>query len=121
MTYNIPQENFRTHDSAVGEVYLVNIAFIAVTVVIVGVRLVVRGLVARYVGADDYLMLAAGFFSVAFSAMNIFGTLFPFLSIYLQRLTTTATRYGLGKHIWDLPQTPELKDTIKKVVQVRPS
>lgn len=61
------------HDNAVGEIYKVNISFIAVTSLIIGLRLVVRGFVVKHIAVDDYLMVAAGLFSTAFSTMTIVG------------------------------------------------
>jgi hypothetical protein len=67
------QTDLLPHDNAVGEIYKVNISFIAVTSLIIGLRLVVRGFVVKHVAVDDYLMVAAGLFSTAFSAMTIVG------------------------------------------------
>lgn len=61
------------HDSYVGELCRLNIAFIAVTTTIIGLRLMVRGFVVKHVAADDFLMVAAGLFATAFSAMGIVG------------------------------------------------
>lgn len=61
------------HNSSVGEIYRLNIAFIAVTSVIIGIRLIVRVFVVKHVAVDDYLMVAAGLFANAFSAMAIVG------------------------------------------------
>lgn len=67
------QGQFLPHDSLVGELHRLNIAFIVVTSVFIGVRLIVRGFVVRHVAADDYLMVAAGLFATAFSTMAIIG------------------------------------------------
>ncbi|EXJ95388.1 hypothetical protein A1O1_00509 [Capronia coronata CBS 617.96] len=88
------------HNSSVGELYRLNIAFIAVTSTIIGLRLVVRIFVVKHVAADDFLMVAAGLFATTFSAMAIVGI-----------------RYGLGKHIWDLPQDVQFIERTKKVIQ----
>jgi len=65
------------HNSSVGELYRLNVSFIAVTSVIIGIRLVVRIFIVKHVAVDDYLMVAAGLFATAFSAMAIVGTLRP--------------------------------------------
>ncbi|KIW88593.1 uncharacterized protein Z519_10639 [Cladophialophora bantiana CBS 173.52] len=92
--------DFLPHDSYVGEIYRVNISFICVNSVIIIIRLIVRAFVVEHVAVDDYLMVAAGLFADAFSAMSIVGL-----------------RYGLGKHIYDLPQDSRLVDNTKKVIQ----
>ncbi len=69
------QGDLLPHDSSVGEIYRLNISFIAVTLVIIGVRLIVRILVVKHVAIDDYLMVAAGLLATAFSAMAIVGRL----------------------------------------------
>jgi hypothetical protein len=61
------------HNSLTGEIHRLNIAFIAVTATFIGVRLVVRAFVVKHVAADDYLVVAAGLFATAFSAMAIVG------------------------------------------------
>ena len=61
------------HDSEVGELYRVNIAFICVNSIIIIVRLIVRGFSVKHVAIDDYLMVAAGVFADVFSAMAIVG------------------------------------------------
>ncbi|KAL6249830.1 hypothetical protein RBB50_003686 [Rhinocladiella similis] len=91
---------FLPHDSLQGELKTLNICFIAVTSVFIGIRLIVRAFVVKHVAADDYLMVAAGLFATAFSAMAIVGV-----------------RYGLGDHVWDLPQDADLVEKIKKTVQ----
>ncbi|EXJ89155.1 hypothetical protein A1O3_02219 [Capronia epimyces CBS 606.96] len=91
---------FLPHDSSVGELYRLNIAFIAVTSAIIALRLIVRIFVVKHVSADDFLMVAAGLFATAFSAMAIVGI-----------------RYGLGRHIWDLPQDIQFIKRTKKVIQ----
>ncbi|KAK4948100.1 hypothetical protein LTR10_013154 [Elasticomyces elasticus] len=91
---------FLPHNSLTGEIYRLNIAFIAVTSTFIGVRLIVRGFVVKHVAADDYLIVAAGLFATAFSAMAIVGV-----------------RYGLGKHVWDIPQNAEYVEKIKKTIQ----
>jgi uncharacterized membrane protein YozB (DUF420 family) len=70
---NVPDSAFLPHNTLVGEIYRVNIAFIAVTALIIGVRLIVRGAVVKHVAVDDYLMVAAGVFAIAFSGMAIVG------------------------------------------------
>ncbi|KAL2440776.1 hypothetical protein ABEF95_005959 [Exophiala dermatitidis] len=101
MSFPTPGEaQFLPHDSYVGELYRLNIAFIAVTSTIIGIRLMVRIFVVKHVAADDFLMLAAGLFATAFSAMAIVGI-----------------RYGLGKHTWDLPQDVQTIERTKKVIQ----
>ena len=67
------QADLLPHDNAVGEIYKVNISFIAVNSVIIGLRLMVRVFVVKHVAIDDYLMVLAGLFSAAFSAMTIVG------------------------------------------------
>lgn len=67
--------SFLPHDSSVGEIYRLNIAFIAVTSSIIAVRLIVRAFVVKHVAVDDYLMVAAGLFANAFSTMAIVGAL----------------------------------------------
>ncbi|KIW49853.1 hypothetical protein PV05_11496 [Exophiala xenobiotica] len=91
---------FLPHDSLTGELKTLNICFIAVTSVFIGLRLIVRAFVVKHVAADDYLMVAAGLFATAFSAMAIVGV-----------------RYGLGRHVWDLPQDLDLVEKIKKTIQ----
>ena len=65
--------NFLPHDSSVGEIYRVNIAFICVNTIIILIRLVVRGFVVKHVAVDDYLMVAAGICADIFSALAIVG------------------------------------------------
>ncbi|KIW72896.1 hypothetical protein PV04_01057 [Phialophora macrospora] len=95
----IPTE-FLPHDSYVGEIYRVNISFICVTSIIIIVRLIVRAFMVKHVAVDDYLMVAAGLCANVFSALAIVGI-----------------RYGLGKHIYDLPQNSQLVDNTKNVIQ----
>jgi hypothetical protein len=64
---------FLPHDSLTGELKTLNICFIAVTSLFIGLRLIVRAFVVKHVAADDYLMVAAGLFATAFSAMAIVG------------------------------------------------
>jgi hypothetical protein len=71
------------HDSEVGEIYRVNIAFICVNSVIIIIRLLVRALVVKHIAVDDYLMVAAGVFADAFSAMAIVGV--SYLSLPRER------------------------------------
>ncbi|KIX05878.1 uncharacterized protein Z518_03851 [Rhinocladiella mackenziei CBS 650.93] len=94
------QGDLLPHDSSVGEIRILNIVFIAVTSVIIIVRLIVRAFVVKHVTVDDYLMVAAGLFDTAFSVMAIVGI-----------------RYGLGKHIWDLPQDVQTIERTKNVIQ----
>jgi len=67
------QGEFLPHNSLTGEIYRLNIAFIAVTSAFIAVRLMVRGFVVKHIAADDYLMVAAGLFATAFSTMAIVG------------------------------------------------
>ncbi|OCT44074.1 integral membrane protein [Cladophialophora carrionii] len=98
----IPPE-FLPHDSYVGEIYRVNISFICVNSVIIFVRLIVRAFMVKHVAVDDYLMVAAGLCADVFSALAIVGI-----------------RYGLGKHLYDLPQNSQLVDNTKNVIQASP-
>jgi hypothetical protein len=72
MSQQIPTE-FLPHDSYVGELRRVNIAFICANSVIIIVRLIVRGFVVKHVAVDDYLMVAAGLCADVFSALAIVG------------------------------------------------
>lgn len=67
------QPDLLPHDNAVGEIYRVNISFTAVTILVIGLRLIVRAFVVKHVAVDDYLMVGAGLFSTAFSVMVIVG------------------------------------------------
>jgi hypothetical protein len=66
--------NFLPHDSYVGEIYRVNIAFICVNSLIIIIRILVRAFVVGHVAVDDYLMVAAGLCADVFSALAIVGT-----------------------------------------------
>jgi hypothetical protein len=90
-----------THNSLVGEIYRVNIAFIAVTAVVIGLRLLVRSVVVKHVAVDDYLMVAAGVFAIAFSAMAIVGMMHrisycKYVSDYFCRTTLWSWETYLG-------------------------
>lgn len=61
------------HNSEQPEIISLNIAFIAVTIAIVTLRIVVRTFIVKHVALEDYLMIAAGVFGVAFSSLNIAG------------------------------------------------
>lgn len=109
---------FLPHDSLQGELKTLNICFIAVTSVFIGIRLIVRAFVVKHVAADDYLMVAAGLFATAFSAMAIVGKVELRISRVRLLITPAGVRYGLGDHVWDLPQDADLVEKIKKTVQV---
>jgi hypothetical protein len=111
---------FLPHDSMVGELHRLNISFIVATSAFIAVRLIVRAFVVKHVAADDYLMVAAGLFATAFSTMAIVGMLLLLTMWYvpISDLTLPGLRYGLGRHVWDLPQDAALVEKIKKVVQV---
>jgi len=68
------QAAFLPHNSEVGEIYKLNICFIVATCAIIGLRLFVRAYLVKHITVDDYLMVAAGIFSTAFSTMAIVGT-----------------------------------------------
>ncbi|KAJ9609042.1 hypothetical protein H2200_006813 [Cladophialophora chaetospira] len=99
MSQQLPTQ-FLPHDSYVGEIYRVNIAFICANSIIILIRLAVRGFVVKHVAVDDYLMVAAGLCANVFSALAIVGI-----------------RYGLGKHIYDLPQDSQILSNTKNVIQ----
>lgn len=67
------------HNSLQPEIIRLNSAFIAFTASIIILRILVRARIVKHVALEDYLMVAAGLFATAFSAMNIVGTypLFP--------------------------------------------
>ena len=124
MSTSVPMRDLLSHDSAVREIYSLNIAFIAATAIIIGLRLAVQGFLTKRVAADDYLMVAAGLFSIAFSAANLFGgsrsLLFSMFG-FEKADPGQGIRYGLGRHIWDLPPTLQLMDNTKKIIQVSKS
>jgi hypothetical protein len=113
----IPTE-FLPHDSYVGEIYRVNISFICVISIIIIVRLIVRAFMVKHVAVDDYLMVAAGLCANVFSALAIVGMCLVLLFGRVLWLTVQGIRYGLGKHIYDLPQNSQLVDNTKNVIQV---
>lgn len=112
------ESDFLPHDNAVAEIYQVNISFIAVTSLVIGLRLAVRAFAVKHVAVDDYLMVGAGLFSTAFSVMVIVGKFRRGICDMESRLLGTGVRYGLGRHIYDLPQDLQLADRTKKVIQV---
>lgn len=61
------------HNSVQPGILRLNIAFIAFTDSIIILRLFVRASIVKHVALEDYLMVAAGLFATAFSAMNIVG------------------------------------------------
>lgn len=61
------------HNSVQPEILTINIAFITFTTSIIILRLLVRARIVKHVALEDYLMVAAGLFATAFSAMNIVG------------------------------------------------
>jgi hypothetical protein len=62
------------HNSVQPEILRLNIAFIAVTSCFIIARVLVRTFLVKHVAIEDYLMVAAGLFATAFSAMAIVGT-----------------------------------------------
>lgn len=102
------------HNSVQPEIIRLNVAFIAFTDSIIILRILVRARIVKHVALEDYLMVAAGLFATAFSAMNIVGMLVV-LSVGMQ-LIRTGTRYGLGRHVYDLPPHT-LIHNVKKVIQ----
>jgi len=104
------------HDSLVPEIVRLNSAFIAVACLVIGLRLFVRVFMVKHVVIEDYLMVAAGITYVAFSGMNLLGTLPSGAGIAVSS-PCIGTKYGLGHHIWDLPLAT-LLEQVKKVIQV---
>ncbi|KUI59168.1 hypothetical protein VP1G_06434 [Cytospora mali] len=73
-------------DSRQNIVYAINVAFMALITVMMGIRMYVRMVISRKVGLDDILM--------------VIGTIFTFgLSI----ASIIAATYGVGRHVADIP------------------
>lgn len=87
------------HNSFVEQMYKINISFTAVVCLVILLRLFVRLHIVRHVAIEDHLMVGAGLFFLAFSTMNLVGT-----------------KYGLGRHLWDLPAATAV-ESVKKVIQ----
>lgn len=68
-----PGYDLTQHDSTVPEIRKLNAAFIGVTTLVIGLRMFVRLRLLKHTGLDDILMLLAGVFAIAFSAMCILG------------------------------------------------
>jgi hypothetical protein len=62
------------HNSLQPQIIRLNSAFIAFTDVIIIIRILVRARIVKHVALEDHLMIAAGLFATAFSAMNIVGS-----------------------------------------------
>ena len=104
------------HNTLQPEIIRLNSTLIAFTDAIIIVRILVRARIVKHVALEDYLMVAAGIVATAFSAMNIVGTSAMLAPSYRTDLALTGTRYGLGRHIYDLPPDT-LLENVKKVVQ----
>lgn len=63
------------HNDERPEIISLNGAFTSVAVFIILLRIVVRTTIVKHIALEDYLMIAAGVFAAAFSAMNIVGAL----------------------------------------------
>jgi hypothetical protein len=61
------------HNSLQPEILRVNIAFIVITCTFIILRIAVRLLLVKHVALEDYLMVGAGLFATAFSAMAMTG------------------------------------------------
>lgn len=61
------------HNSLQPEIVRLNIAFIVVTSSFIVGRVLVRILLVKHAAIEDFLMVAAGIFATAFSAMAIVG------------------------------------------------
>jgi hypothetical protein len=61
------------HNNEQPAIIKLNAIFLAVTDSIIILRVLVRLTIVKNIAIEDYLMVAAGFFATAFSAMNIVG------------------------------------------------
>ncbi|RMZ87274.1 hypothetical protein DV736_g5504, partial [Chaetothyriales sp. CBS 134916] len=88
------------HDDQKASIINLNAAFIAITDSVIVLRLLARWRIVEQVAVDDYLMALACLCTTALSTLSIVGT-----------------RYGLGRHIYDLP-VATLVPNLKKVLQI---
>lgn len=86
------------HDSTVGTIIRLNAAFMAAIAILISIRLYVRLKIVRRLGSDDVLMVFAALFTVALSALCIVGT-----------------KFGLGRHEWDLNPATVIDSSMKIV------
>ncbi|KAF1848658.1 uncharacterized protein K460DRAFT_353613 [Cucurbitaria berberidis CBS 394.84] len=85
---DISQFDFNDHSSRTSSIKTTNTLLIILVVSIVGLRLFARAAFVRKIFADDVLILLATTFTVALASTCL-----------------SATRYGLGTHVWKLPLT----------------
>ncbi|ETN36845.1 uncharacterized protein HMPREF1541_07832 [Cyphellophora europaea CBS 101466] len=104
------------HNNEQPSIIKLNAAFIVFTDSIIILRILVRARIVKHIATEDYLMVAAGLFATAFSAMNIVGKLTPQPVYFPSTNYYSGTRHGLGRHIYDLPQMT-LIENVKKVIQ----
>ncbi|CAO2653938.1 Nn.00g106710.m01.CDS01 [Neocucurbitaria sp. VM-36] len=83
---DISQFDFDDHSSRVDSIKTTNILLIVLVMSIVSLRIFSRAVFVRNIFADDVFILLAAAFTVALAATCI-----------------SATRYGLGTHVWLLP------------------
>jgi hypothetical protein len=95
--------DFNDKSSLAQTVWNVNITFIVLVGVIVGLRAFTRASVTGRFFIDDVLAIFAAFFTIVSATMSL-----------------VATRFGLGMHVWNLtPPLDNIMENIKHCVQVR--
>ena len=99
-TGELARYDFSDKTSLAPSIWHVNLTFIVLVGVVVSLRIFTRAYMTKHFFADDWLaVVAAAFILVSASTALV------------------ATKYGLGLHVWNLPQP--MFDMIMNCVQVR--